>query len=191
MLHSSCMSVRMCQNQKCSCPGYCVVKSQYSQLHPSAPPAVPALSAHVLQFQRSPQPILAALDPGRWLSPADSRGGCSGSAGGIGLYCFVWCCLGPSASPLVPPTVVCCETQMLSAQWLLFNHRYFSRGELGPLHGIAIHAEYMALRFFPPDHSQDSEQKCGNVGQNTLPVCPVLCCCVHPSTSWLKTKVLL
>lgn len=69
------------------------MKSQYSQLRPSAPPAVPALSAHVLRLQHSPQPILALLDPGRRLSPVDGYGGCSGSVGGIRLSCFIRCCL--------------------------------------------------------------------------------------------------
>lgn len=69
------------------------MKSQYSQLRPSAPPAVPALSAHVLRLQHSPQPILALLDPGRRLSPVDGYGGCSGSVAGIGLSCFIQCCL--------------------------------------------------------------------------------------------------
>lgn len=187
MLYSSCMTIRMCQNKKGSCPGFCVVKSQYSQLHPSASPAVPALSSHVLLLQHSSQPILASLDPGRQQMAMEN-------AGGIRLSCFIWCYLGqiPTICQFLgPPTVVCCKTQMLLAQWPLFNHQILDRGELSPLYEIAIHAVYMALSFFPPDHSQDSEQKCGNVGQNTLPVCLVLCCCVHPSTSWLKTKILL
>lgn len=82
------------QNQKWSWAGFHVVKSQYSQLRPPAPPAVPALSAHVLQLQHLPQPILAPLDPGQRLSPADGHGGCSGYAGGIRLSCFIQCCLG-------------------------------------------------------------------------------------------------
>jgi len=103
----------------------------------------------------------------------------------------VWGKFPPSASFSVPPTVVYFETQMFLASGFCPTTRYFSRGELGPLYGFAIHAEYMASRFFPPDCSQDSEQKCGNVGQNTLPVCSVLCCCVHPPAPWLETKILL
>lgn len=43
---------------------------------------------------RSPQPILAALDCSRQLSPADGHGGCRRNAGGIRLSCFISCCLG-------------------------------------------------------------------------------------------------
>lgn len=140
---------------------------------------------------RSAQPMVAPLDSSRQLSPADGHGGCRRNAGGIRLSCFISCCLGqiPTLCQFLGASN-CCSlwgTDVVSS--VASVQPPDTSAEENSAHYLEV--EFGLNRrhhFSPPDHSWDSEQKCGNVAQSTLPMHQALCCCVTLQPPGLKPR---
>lgn len=136
----------------------------------------------------SPQPILAPLDSSRELSPADGHGGCRRIAGGIRHSCFILCYLGQI------PTL--CQFLCASNCCSLWGTDVAS--SVAPVQPPDTTAEensahYMELEFrLNRRHRFFSHLTiAGTVNRNVGMWHQALCCSVHPSTSWLETKILL